>query len=542
MAELIFVNGDVVDPSRPRAEAVAVSDGRITDVGATAAMLRTHAHRDGQAVEVIDLGGGTLLPGFVEAHGHPTLESQTVIPPAVDIRPFSLRTHQQVIDVIARTVSERPAGEPLMFYGYDLQLLEDARLPDRRMLDAVAPEHPILVVNNSGHAAYANSALLAAAGVTRTTPDPPGGSFQHDADGEPTGVGIETPALFALAAPYTAHLAEHHDINQLLAAEHRSCSAAGITTTSDMAFNRRSRAALQALATTDDATTRIVAYEMSDDGLTSDVEPGWGDDMLGQPGIKFWADGSPWVGNIDTTFAYLCTPMTEAMGLKCGHVGEANYSPDQMRTICEAYFPKGWQMAVHVHGDHIADAVLDIYSDLVASAPGRDHRLRLEHCGALTAEQYQRCGRLGITCSLFAAHVHYWGDALIDGLFGEEVAGNWVGARSALDAGVRISLHNDAPVSPKTPLLNMAVAMTRRTRSGRPIGLHQRITAAEALRAVTIDAAWQLFMDDRVGSITPGKWADLVLLDANPLEVEAGRVADIGVEATYLAGRQVFAA
>jgi predicted amidohydrolase YtcJ len=235
--------------------------------------------------------------------------------------------------------------------------------------------------------------------------------------------------------------------------------------------------------------------------------------------------------------------MTEAMGLKCGHVGHANYTPEQIREVCEAYFPLGWQLAIHVHGDAIADPVLDAYEDVLRKHPRADHRLRMEHCGALRPDQYARAAQLGVTCSLFPAHIYYFGDALADGLFGEQVAANWVSGRAALDAGVRISLHNDAPVTPESPLLNMQAATTRRVgRSGRVLGPENRITPAEAVRAQTIDAAWQLFMEDRVGSISPGKYADLVVLDANPLEADPERLGELQVLATYLAGRQVYEA
>jgi predicted amidohydrolase YtcJ len=236
----------------------------------------------------------------------------------------------------------------------------------------------------------------------------------------------------------------------------------------------------------------------------------------------------------------MCTGMTEAMGLKCGHIGHANYTPEQIHDVCEAYFPEGWQLAIHVHGDAIADSVLDAYEEVLKGHPRPDHRLRMEHCGALRADQYERAGRLGITCSLFPAHIYYFGDALADGLFGEAVAANWVSGRSALDAGIKISLHNDAPVTPESPLLNMQTAVTRRARgSGRVLGPEHRITPLEALRAQTIDAAWQLFMEDRVGSITPGKFADLVVLDGNPLATDPERLSELNVVETYLGGRQV---
>ncbi|HEY4864918.1 MAG TPA: amidohydrolase [Candidatus Dormibacteraeota bacterium] len=535
--DLVFVNAEVItmERGRPHAEAVAVAGGRIVAVGATDSM-RALAN----GAQVVDLKGRTLLPGFVEAHGHPTLEIMTVLPPTVDIRPFFVHDHDEVVAKIKETLAALPPGTLQAFYGYDPVLCPGAHKLERGELDAIAPDHPIVVLNNSGHAGYANTRMLAAAGINRDTPDPVGSQYERDSAGEPTGVALETAALIALTKPYFERVMAESSMPDLLRREFEMYARAGVTTASDMAFDRQSRPLFASYSGTQGALTRIVTYEKSDGGLKSDVSPGWGDDMFRQAGIKLWADGSPWIGNIATTFPYLCTGMTEAMGLKCGHIGHANYTPEQIHEVCEAYFPSGWQLAIHVHGDAIADSVLDAYDDVLSGHPRPDHRLRMEHCGALRADQYERAGRLGITCSLFPAHIYYFGDALADGLFGEAVAANWVSARSALDAGIKISLHNDAPVTPESPLLNMQTAVTRRARgSGRVLGPEHRITPLEALRAQTIDAAWQLFMEDRVGSITPGKFADLVVLDGNPLATDPERLSELNVVETYLGGRQV---
>jgi predicted amidohydrolase YtcJ len=536
-ADLVFVNAEVItmERGRPNAEAVAVAGGRIVAVGATDS-VRALAN----GAQVVDLKGRTLLPGFVEAHGHPTLEIMTVLPPTVDIRPFFVHDHDEVVAKIKETLAALPPGTPQAFYGYDPVLCPGAHKLERGELDAIAPDHPIVVLNNSGHAGYANTRMLAAAGINRDTPDPVGSQYERDSAGEPTGVALETAALIALTKPYFERVMAESSMPDLLRREFEMYAGTGVTTASDMAFDRQSRPLFAGYSATPGALTRIVTYEKSDGGLKSDVSPGWGDDMFRQAGIKLWADGSPWIGNIATTFPYMCTGMTEAMGLKCGHIGHANYTPEQIHEVCEAYFPSGWQLAIHVHGDAIADSVLDAYEDVLSGHPRPDHRLRMEHCGALRADQYERAGRLGITCSLFPAHIYYFGDALADGLFGEAVAANWVSARSALDAGIKISLHNDAPVTPESPLLNIQTAVTRRARgSGRVLGPEHRITPLEALRAQTIDAAWQLFMEDRVGSITPGKFADLVVLDGNPLATDPERFSELNVVETYLGGRQV---
>jgi predicted amidohydrolase YtcJ len=263
--------------------------------------------------------------------------------------------------------------------------------------------------------------------------------------------------------------------------------------------------------------------------------------MLKQVGIKIWLDGSPWIGNIDLSFPYLDTDATRTIGVTPGSCGHANYSREQLTEIVAAYFPLGWPMACHVQGDAGVDTVLDVYQEALHRWPKKDHRLRLEHVGAIRPEQLRRAADLGVTCSLFVDQIHYWGDIIVDGLFGEEHGSRWMPAGSAVATGMRISLHNDPPVTPEEPLRNISVAATRAAPSGRVLAPDERLTVEQAIRAQTIDAAWQLFADDVIGSLEVGKYADMVVLSADPRDVPPEQIADLEVRATYLAGRQVYA-
>lgn len=247
-------------------------------------------------------------------------------------------------------------------------------------------------------------------------------------------------------------------------------------------------------------------------------------------GVKLWADGSPWIGNVATSFPYLDSEATRALGLGPCHHGDMNYEPAELAGLVDAFAASGWQLAVHVHGDVAVDAVLDALERTGTARP------RLEHCGAMRPDQFRRAAALGATVSLFVAHLHHWGDVLVDDLFGPELGGRWMAARSALDAGLRISLHNDGTVTPPDPLGSVRTAVTRRTGgSGRVLAPEERITVDEALRAVTADAAWQLGLDD-VGRLEVGAPADLVVLSADPRRVPPDDLAGVEVVATSLAG------
>ena len=167
-------------------------------------------------------------------------------------------------------------------------------------------------------------------------------------------------------------------------------------------------------------TVRLRTYEMSTAQMTTTETPDNGDDMVRQVGIKIWVDGSPWIGNIDLTFPYLDTDATRTIGVTPGSCGCANYTREQLTEIVDAYFPLGWQMACHVQGDAGVDTILDVYEEALRQHPRDDHRLRLEHVGAISDEQLQRAHDLGVTCSIFVDQIHYWGDVIVDGLFGPE--------------------------------------------------------------------------------------------------------------------------
>ncbi|MEX2227677.1 MAG: amidohydrolase [Dehalococcoidia bacterium] len=528
----LIIRGRVitVDPRRPRAEAVAVRDGRIAAVGAWSEVEGLC----GAGTRVVDVGDGCVMPGFIEAHGHPTTEA-IMLGRVVDIRPVTISDAASVIETIQRTIGERGA-DGAYFNGWDALLQEGLPRPTRAWLDELAPETPLVILHNSGHSAYFNTKAAQVAGVSRDTPDPEGASFERDVDGELTGVAYETAAVVRVMTP---GVRLRGGLSGALAAECAQLNRAGVIACSDMAFNPASRHGLQRARDHGAITARLRLYEASTPQMASDSTPGAGDDLVRQIGIKLWADGSPWIGNIATSFPYLDTPQTRMLGLAPGHHGAMNYQRDEIARISEAYFGAGWQIACHAQGDVAIEAVLDAWEEMLERSPRRDHRMRLEHCGAMTPAQFERAARLGVACSIFIDHLWYWGDVLVDGLFGEKHGAHWARAGSAFRAGVRTSFHNDGGVTRIEPLRNMQVAVTRRSRSGRSLAPEECVSVEEAIRAQTIDAAYQLFMDDIVGSVEVGKYADLVVLSRDITSVPVEQIADVEVVATLLAGQVV---
>lgn len=526
-----------MDDEVPDAEAVALQAGLIVAVGARAEVEALV----GPETVVTELGDAVLLPGFVEAHGHPLSEAVVLGPGVADIRPVVVPDAAGVLARLQSAIAEaNPAG--VYANGWDSLLQVGLPEPTLAWLNELSPERPLAILHNSGHTAYFNTAAARAAGVTRDTPDPVGASFGHDAAGELDGTAAETGAVGMIFGPALA--TPPAEFVETLRAEFRRLNSAGITTVGELGYAASSGPAIDAARAQGALTARLRLYEMSDATRRSAADPGDGDELVRRVGIKLWADGSPWVGNIATSFAYLDTAATRALGLEPGHRGHANYTPEQVAEISEAYFAAGWQLACHVHGDDAVDMVLDQWEALLQKHPRPDHRLRLEHVGSMTAAQFERAAALGITASVFIDHLYYWGDVLVDDLFGPEHGAAWAAARSALASGMRISFHNDGQVTPPEPLRNIEIAATRRSRSGRVLAPEQRITVQQALRAETIDSAYQLFSDHEIGSITPGKYADLVVLARSPLDADlsAGSIADIPVLETVLGGVSVYTA
>ncbi|MEB4613461.1 amidohydrolase, partial [Leucobacter sp. M11] len=506
-----------------------VRDGRVVATGSAPKML-TLAGPGAASVSL----AGFVFPGLIEPHGHPTNAALFLSEYTVDVRPVVVPDADGVIAAIRNRLASRPST--LFVNGWDALLQRGLPAPDRALLDEWSPEIPLVILHNSGHSAYFNSAAARLAGIDERTDDPPGARFLRAADGSLSGVAQETAAVqrvvLAVAAEAEAQLPR-------LIAEHLAeLSGLGYTTVADLGWDPALTPAIGALREQGELPLRLRVYETSRPGGSASVPRGNGDEMLRQIGVKVWSDGSPWVGTIATSFPYLDTAATRALGLEPGHVGEANFSREQLIEIGSGYAPQGWQLACHAHGDLAVSDTLDAYETLIERHGLRDHRMRLEHVGAMTPEQFRRAQSLGVTVSVFVDHLRYWGEVLVDDLFGETRGAAWADAGAAFAAGLRATFHNDGWVTPNEPFQNMAVAETRTSRGGRVLGGGHPVSRADALRAHTVNAAWQLFSEHEVGALAPGRFADFVTLDRDPRTVPADELAQTRVTGTWLAGRR----
>jgi predicted amidohydrolase YtcJ len=523
-AEAIFVNGPIrtMGPAAAAAEAVAVANGRIVAVGTKDEVLT----RRGPGTRLIDLGGRALLPGFVDPHMHTAFVGMDHW---LDLSPFANASIDEAMARLRTSVASARPGDWILGRQIDPSLMPGPAIT-RARLDEIAPDNPVFVLESNGHIAYANSRAFDLAGVARTTADPPRGRFVRDDDGELTGRLEESAAYtrFVALAPAPSPETLSKRLGQLF----DRASAVGCTSLQDCAIGSPAALAQLADALAADAPVRMRAFIMGQNpAFWSDtsLRPGGGGDRFRVNGFKFVSDGSnqartgfqrePYLGSSDR--------------------GLANYSAKELSEQLSRAHRAGWQIAVHANGDAAIDMTIDAYEAAISGAPRLDHRHRIEHCSILHGEQMDRMASLGVSPSFLIGHVHYWGRAFQDRVLGPERAALYDPCASALQRQLRISLHSDYTVTPLGPLRCVDNAVNRTMREGGGVlNPAERITVDQALRAVTIDAAWQCQMDHIVGSLEPGKYADLVLLDRDPYSVDPAEIGAIKVSETWFEGRR----
>ena len=524
-AELLITGGPIItmDSNRPRAEALAVRQGRIVAVG-TVDELEGLA---GSKTERLDLDGRTLLPGLIDPHMH---SSMVQLNDWVDVSPMSTPGADDVFAAL-RGAPATSTGWVLA-QQFDPSITEGHPVLTREVLDRLVPDRPLLVLESNGHIAYVNSEALAKAGVDKNTPDPPAGRYTRDGRGELTGRLEESSALgaFTKGIPFATGDAATPLIRDLLwhaagkgVTMLHDCGIGSIAGTSDLAE-------LQATIDADSPVRyrgMLVSTEY-DAWMEMGLRPGFGNDLFRVDGIKAWSDGSNQAGTGFQREPYLGTESR----------GSLNYSAQELADVVRRAHADGWQLGVHANGDAAIDVTIDAFEEALKSDPRPDHRHRIEHCSVLHPEQIERMAALGLSPSFLIGHLRWWGKAFRDRLLGSERSAFYDPCASALRAGLKISLHSDWNVTPLEPLRYVQDAVTRiMAEGGEVLNANERIGVEAALRAVTIDAAWQCRADNITGSIESGKYADLVLLEENPLEVEPTAIEHIAVSQTLLAGK-----
>ena len=531
MRERLLLNADVItlDPARPRAAAVGVVGDRIGFVGDIAG-ARVWAHA---GAEEVDLGGACLIPGFVEAHNHSVLFGLGLA--LVDVRPDAAPSLTALVATVAARAAATPAGGWVVAQGYDDNQLAELRHPTRHDLDAAAPDHPVVVVNGSGHLCVANSVALRLAGVGAGTADPQGGRVVHDEAGEPTGLLLETAQALVrrhIPEPNVAAMVDALDrcAQRFLAAGITSSHTANVTTADELRAHqiaaRERRLPMRVYA--------MIGQPLQPLAAELGLRTGLGDERLRIGPIKFFADGSL-IGRTAAVFEpFLEDPRTDNLGLEM-------MPQEELNEVVRQAHDAGFQVATHAIGDRAIHMVLTAYERALAATPRPDHRHRIEHCGICRPELIARIARDGVLAVSQPIFVTEYGDGFLRHL-GPERCQLTYPFRSLLDAGVGLSFSSDAPVAAHEPLRGIQAAVTERTGSGQPYAPAEAIDPHTALRLATLAGAHAAFEEGAKGSVEVGKLADFAVLGRDPAAVPPDQIAAIPVLATLLGGDTVFEA
>jgi len=536
-ADTIFVGGDIitVDDTNPTAEALATGGGEILAAGNRDAVFQLK----GPDTQLADLEGKTLMPGLIEPHSHPVISA--LLYDWVDVSGFNNANGAEVMGRLRKAAADKKPGEWICAFGYDPILTRDLKALSADLLDEISSTNPIFIMIQSMHTVYVNHKAFEVAGITNDTPQPEGGTYVKDRSGDLTGMVIEQgaimPIMMALLMDYQENSAE------LIERQIRRYAAAGYTTVGAMGvfpvfldwMN-----VLKEMVEGDDCPIRMFVMNKATDleqGL--EINFGAGSDRLRAGGAKFWYDGSFGTGNVLLEEPFLnSTLMQDGLGIPRDTCGYSMMPMEKLRESVHKYHDAGMQVAIHAQGDRAIRDVLDVYEAVLEASPRNDHRHRIEHGGLFPADELERAARLGVTPSWHINYIYYYGEALRDEIVGPQRANISMPIAAAQVHGHRSSLHNDSPMYPAEPLRLMRTAATRMTRNGERIGKDLAITVDEAIKAVTINPAWQLFLEDKVGSLEAGKLADLVVLSENPLKTDPERLDRIRIIETYREGRR----
>lgn len=528
-AELIVTNARVytVDEARPSAQALAVKDGRFLFAGSEREVMALR----GASTKVVDAGGRTVIPGMVDAHAHLLGLGEAL--QQVDLT--GTRSYDEVVSRVAAAAKGQPAGRWIVGRGWDQNDWADTRFPTHDALTRALPNNPVYLTRVDGHAGLANAAAMRAAGVTASTPDPRGGRIERGASNAPTGVFVDNAqGLVERVIPPPTREDRRKALRAAIAESHRY----GLVGIHDAGESRSTIDLMEEMAKAGELPFRL--YVMISDDSTAlahymaiGPRSGLYDNHLWVRAIKLYADGA-----LGSRGAALLEPYSDDPR----NNGLLVSAPAHIEAVAERALASGFQVATHAIGDRGNRVVLDAYEQALKARPTADHRFRVEHAQTLNHDDIPRFAQLGVIPSMQAVHQTsdmYWAGARL-GL------GRLLGAyawRSLLNTGVVVPNGSDFPVEAVNPLFSFHAAVSREDADNWPTGgwmPEQRMTRLEALESMTIWPAYAAFQEQIMGSITPGKLADFVILDRDIMTVPEQDILGTSVIATYIGGKAVY--
>ncbi len=540
MSKLYFKNISIIDTTKENSwssSSLLIENERIKEIG----------QPQPEDAQIIDGGNSFLLPGFVDPHAHPLMYGQLM--DWVDVSPCAVKNIPEIISVLKKAEALLPAGQPLRAFGYEHRNLEEGRHPTRADIDQVCTAREIYVMNASGHGGVVNSIVLENNLITSLTPDPSGGRFERDEAGEPTGV-LWDAACDVLTGNDGVKLSDHGpnfhlpDSPEVLESQLMQAQAEfishGVTTIGDAQVSKREYDSYLRAKRAGKLKCRYSMFLISSlisEAISLKENLNIDEEILYAQGIKFYADGT--LGGWTAYFpeGYLSDKERK---------GQLYHSPQDYREIVMQAAMMGFNIATHAQSPTAIEMVLDVAKTIreikLTTVNGDPLILRIEHCGLPTLKQISAMAELRVMPVAQPLHHHNWGNGVVSAV-GEEVGGRFNPLGDFIRANVSFALSSDAPVAEPNPFKAIAAAMDRHTVHGNQLGNENlAISAREAIAAHTIGGAKSLGLEDVIGSIDLGKFADFILVDRNPLEQDSAGMRKVAVLQTWLGGVNVYSA
>ena len=531
----IYYNGNIITMEKQGEQhsAMLVCGDRIVLLGTDEEVMR----RKTASTNCVDLQGKTVLPGFIDAHGHfliNVLASHIFVD--VTCAPAGkIACMDDLIQTLKEADAANPGKQTIIAFGFDDTLIEEYRMPDTGDLDQVSTERGVIVFHPSLHMMSANTKAIEVSGVASPDFNPEGATIYRDADGKPTGVFEEMAAM----GPILKKAVSAKIITQIPSAIGKTCNQyleKGVTTVCEGAGANAMASLVSAAEKVGKFPVRYIMCPSMGKKVPKKMNKKDPLKYIDGP-VKLIQDGSIQIYTAGLSQPYEVQHASRAKS--DDYKGFQTRDVDTLRKLFEEIIAAGRTFAIHGNGDGTIDTILDALAGCKNLKDIQPRNL-LIHSQMIREDQLDRLHELHIYPSFFPSHVHVWGERHRSTFIGEERASRINPCASALKRNIPFSLHNDPPVTKVNPLSSVWSAVTRQTSTGDVLGDEQRIPVYDALKAVTIDAAWQYGLDNMLGSLAPGKKADFVLLDINPLTCDADVLPQIQVQKVWVDGKSVW--
>ena len=531
-ADIALVNGKVitVDGDDSVVEAVSIQGNRFLVVGSNEEVRGTI----GPGTRVIDLGGRTAMPGIIDSHTHPGNIASRFL--ELDLRAPPIKNIPEILRLIREKADSLKPGEWIRGANFNDSKLEERRHITRWELDEASPVNPVFIISDTGHQAIVNSKALELAGIDESSEDPPGGEFERDSQGRLTGL------LYENAVDSVRRVLPEYTVEELKEAYRKvvdQFAEWGVTTTHNASARRRDIRAFKQLLDSGVRKLRMrLMMSVNDEGrgdvldalVKAGIESGFGDEWLSVMSVKIMGDGS---GAGGTCCVY------EPQRRGPGGLGLWMTEPEEMERLVRKAHDNGLRVSIHSIGDRGIDVALECIEKAQKANPKPDMRHRIEHNSLCPPKTLEKMRELGVVPSSSIGYMYGLGDQYLEN-FGERRA-RWLHPhKTMIEMGIIAGGNSDCPVTFYSPFVQIYEAVTRRTSSGLVVGPEEAISPMDAIRVYTWNGAYLGKDEDELGSIEPGKLADLIVLDKDPLTIPPEDLKEIKVLLTIVDGKVVY--